>query len=406
MRVGQTPHACLQLDSEHGFCDHVEVNASAGKPGSRTNSTPSSATARRPSQAYGSARVTIKDVAQLAGVSHGTVSKALNDSREVSEGTRVRVAAIAERLGYRPNSIARSLKNRRTHTIGLVTNDADGIFSTAMARGVAEVASERGFGVFVCNSFGQIAKERQHLELLLDKQVDGIVLVGYKVAERGAPAAPTGRTPVIYLYEYTTEAESQSVLPDDRAGAELATTHLLKLGRRRVGYLNGPPSFEATESRLKGHQDALAAAGIPFDRSLVRTSPDWNQDSSFRLAQELMRAPTPPDGIVCANDELAAGAILGLREVGISVPGDVSVIGFDDRPFAAHLPIPLTTVALPLHEMGVLAAAKLFEALDGGSLGHEMHRVPCRLVVRASCGGLSLPGNLLDRTGSEQVPPP
>jgi LacI family transcriptional regulator len=322
----------------------------------------------------------------------------------VSENTRRRVAATADRLGYRPNAIARSLKNRRTHTIGLVTNDADGIFSTAMARGVAEVASERGFGVFVCNSFGSVAKERQHLELLLDKQVDAIILVGYKVAERGAPAAPTGQTPVLYLYEYTKSTESPCVLPDDRAGAELATAHLLELGRRRVAYINGPPTFEATQDRLRGHRDALAVHGIEFEPSLLRTSPDWNQDSGFTHAQDLMRSTAPPDGIVCANDELAAGAILGLRELGVAVPGDVSVVGFDDRPFAAHLPIPLTTVALPLQEMGMRAAKKLFEALDGAELRHEMQRVPCRLVVRASCGALA-PGQLEIR-GSRPVDAP
>jgi LacI family transcriptional regulator len=341
----------------------------------------------------GIGRVTIKDVARVAGVSHGTVSKALNDSTEVSEDTRRRVAAAAERLGYRPNAIARSLKNRRTHTIGLVTNDSDGIFSTAMARGVAELASERGFGVFVCNSFGSVAKERQHLELLLDKQVDAIILVGYKVAERGAPAAPTGQTPVLYLYEYTRSTDSPCVLPDDRGGAQLATVHLLDLGRRRIAYINGPPTFEATQDRLRGHRDALAAHGIEFDPSLLRTSPDWNQDSGFAHAQDLMRSNTPPDGIVCANDELAAGAILGLRELAAAVPADVSVVGFDDRPFAAHLPIPLTTVALPLHEMGMLAAARVFEALDGADLRHELERVPCRLVVRASCGGLEPVGS-------------
>lgn len=333
-----------------------------------------------------SPRVTIKDVARVAGVSHGTVSKALNHSAEVSEDTRAKIALAAERLGYRPNAIARSLKERRTHTIGLITNDVDGIFSTAMARGVAELASDRGFGVFICNSFGRAAKERQHLELLLDKQVDGIILTGYKVAERGAPAVPTGRTPVIYLYEYTTATDSPCILPDDRAGSQMAVAHLLGLGRRRIGYINGPPSYEATHLRLAGYHDALARHGVPAEATLQRTAPDWNQDSGFGLAQELMRDPRPPDGIVCANDELAAGAILGLRELGLAVPTDVSVVGFDDRPFAAHLPIPLTTVALPLYEMGLLAATKLFDTLDGNPLRREIEQVPCRLIVRASCG--------------------
>lgn len=330
--------------------------------------------------------MTVKDVARVAGVSHGTVSKALNDSTEVSEETRARIAAVAAGLGYRPNAIARSLQARRTHTLGVITNDSDGILTTAMTRGAAELASEHDYGVFVCNSYDQPSKERQHLELLLDKQVEGIILTGYKVAERGAPAAPTGKIPLVYLYEYTNASQCPCILPDDEDGSAVATRHLIGLGRRRIAFLNGPPSYEATGLRLAGYRRALAESGVGFDRALTRTAPDWNQDSGFHLAQQLADHREPPDGLVCASDDLAAGAILGLRERGLQVPRDVSIVGFDDRPFAAHLPIPLTTIALPLREMGTLAAEHIFAALSGKPQHHEIVRVPCRLVVRASCG--------------------
>jgi LacI family transcriptional regulator len=335
------------------------------------------------------ANVTIKDVARVAGVTNGTVSKALNGSPEISEPTRARIAEIATRLGYRPNSIARSLKVSRTHTLGVITNDSDGIFTTAMVRGIAEVASDHGFGVFLCNSYGRAQKERQHVELLLDKQVDGIVMTGYKVEERGAPAAPTGSLPIVYLYEYTAAGDWPCILPDDEGGARLATEHLLGLGRRRVAFINGPASYEATRLRLTGYEHSLAARGLPYEPSLVRAAPDWNQDSGFHLAQELMQLGEPPDALFCANDDLAAGAILGLWELNMRVPIDVSVVGFDDRPFAAHLPVPLTTIAMPLQAMGVEAAHKLFGALRGETLTGEQIRVPCELVVRESCGAMS-----------------
>jgi LacI family transcriptional regulator len=331
-------------------------------------------------------RVTVKDVARIAGVSYATVSKALNGSHEVSQATRERVTAVASGLGYRPNAIARSLKARQSHTLGVITNDSDGLFTTAMVRGLAEVASNKGFGVFVCNSYDNSAKERQHLELLLDKQVDGLVLVGYKVAARGAPAIDSAAVPVVYLYEYTTEVDSPCILPDDEDGARQATVHVLNLGRRRVGFINGPPTYEATHVRLRGYAAALSERGARFDADLVRTAPDWNQDSGFHLARELMRIAKPPDAIVCANDELAAGTILGLRELGKRVPTDVSIVGFDDRPFAAHLPTPLTTMAMPLYEMGLRAAEELFRALAGEHLRNEIIRVPCKLIVRQSCG--------------------
>ena len=359
--------------------DHARSSVST-LPAERTS--PATANGRGPK------RVTVKDIARVAGVSHATVSKALNGSREVSQETRERIAAVASGLGYRPNAIARSLKARQSHTLGVITNDSDGLFTTAMVRGLAEVASGRGFGVFVCNSYDSVAKERQHLELLLDKQVDGIVLVGFKVAARGAPAVDTEAVPVVYLYEYTAEVGSPCIVPDDEDGARQATLHVLDLGRRRIGFINGPPTYEATHLRLRGYRDALAERRLAFDAELVRTAPDWNQDSGFQLARELARIADPPDAIVCANDELAAGAILGLRELGQRVPDDVSIVGFDDRPFAAHLPTPLTTIALPLYEMGLLAAEKLFGALAGQQLRNEVIRVPCKLIVRQSCGAL------------------
>ena len=331
-------------------------------------------------------RVTVKDVARVAGVSYATVSKALNGSHEVSQETRERVTAVASGLGYRPNAIARSLKARQSHTLGVITNDSDGLFTTAMVRGLAEVASSLGFGVFVCNSYDNLAKERQHLELLLDKQVDGIVLVGYKVAARGAPAVDTAAVPVVYLYEYTSAVNAPCIVPDDEDGARQATLHVLGLGRRRVAFINGPPSYEATRLRLRGYTKALGDRGVRFDAGLVRTSPDWNQDSGFQLTRELMRVNEAPDAIVCANDELAAGAILGLLELGKRVPEDVSIVGFDDRPFAAHLPTPLTTMAMPLSEMGTRAAEELFRALAGEHLRNEVIRIPCKLIVRRSCG--------------------
>lgn len=330
--------------------------------------------------------VTIKDIARVAGVAPSTVSKALNGSSEVSEATRANVAAVATRLGYRPNAIARSLKVRRTHTLGVITNDRDGAFTTAMVHGVAKVASDHSFGVFLCNSYGGLAKERQHIELLLDKQVDGIIMTGFKVEERGAPAATTGGLPLVYLYSYTSATDSPSVLPDDEGGGRLAAEHLVRLGHTRIGFINGPPNFEATHLRLAGYRQALENNGLPVEAQLIETAGDWNQDSGFRLAQQLMSRPDPPHAILCANDDLAAGAILGLSELGLKVPNDIAIVGFDDRPFAAHLPIPLTTVALPLVEMGELAAQTMFAAISGHTVTNEVTRVPCRLVVRGSCG--------------------
>lgn len=333
-------------------------------------------------------RVTVRDVAAVSGVTPGTVSKAISGSREVSEVTRARVLEAVARLGYRPNSIARGLRGRHTFSIGLVTDDVEGLFTTAMLRGVEEVASNRKFGVFLCNSYGHEAKERQDLEMLLDKQIDGVVLLsGYRVRERSAPALPLHGTPSVYLFQYTNDLAVPCVVPDDMMGARLATEHLIGLGRTRIGFVNGPPHFEATHDRLAGYQTALAAATIPFRPELVRVGKTWHEDQGYAQTVDLLQTHHEIDALLCASDNLAFGALDALRSTGRAVPQDISLVGFDDRPAARHQRPTLTSVALPFYEMGKMAATLILDAINGTAQEHQILRVPCQLVVRESCGG-------------------
>ncbi len=336
-----------------------------------------------------STAVTIRDVAQLARVSPATVSKVLNDGPYVSADARQRVLAAIEKLNYRPNVIARSLRKSHTATIGLVTDDLEGVFTMAMMRSIEEVASTRGFSVFLCNSYGEMARERAHLEVLLSKQVSGIILMsGYKVRERGAPALDLEGLPVVYLYQYTQDADVPCIIPDDREGGALGTRHLLDLGRRRIAFINGPMHFEASQLRLAGYQQELRNAGLAFDPGLVRTG-KWHERSGYELAHELMALPQPPDAMFCASDSLAAGALDALHELQLRIPEDISVVGFDNRYFSSHQRPPLTTVALPLDEMGLRAGELLLKAIEGMPLHHEICRVSCSLVKRLSCGAPS-----------------
>lgn len=329
--------------------------------------------------------VTIRDVAQLAGVSPATVSKVMNNTPYVSEAARQRVQEAAKKLNFRPNSIARSLKMSRTLTMGLVTDDIEGVFTVSMMRGVEEAASAEGFSVFLCNSYGDMARERAHLEVLNAKQVDGVILLsGYRVRERSAPALDLGGIPTVYLYQYTNDIAVPCVLPDDLGGGLLGTRHLLNLGHKCIGLINGPSHYEATHLRLRGYRQALEEAGLRFDPALVRVG-KWYESSGYELARELMALPQPPDAIFCMSDSLAAGALDALRELGIRVPQDISLVGFDNRHFSAHQRPPLTTVALPLYEMGVLAGRLLLKAIHEGAEQAERHLVPCYLVERESC---------------------
>jgi LacI family transcriptional regulator len=339
--------------------------------------------------------ITIKDVARLAGVSPATVSKALNNAPYVSDETRVRVQDAARKLNFRPNTIARSLKVSRTLTIGIITDDLEGVFTMSMMRGVEETASQHGFSVFLCNSYGDPARERAHLEVLIAKQVDGIALVsGYRVRERAAPALDIGALPVVYLYQYAQDRAIPSIVPDDFNGGLTGARHLLGLGRRRIGVINGPPHYEAAHLRLQGVEAAHHAAGLPFDSALVRAG-KWYESSGYTLARDLMALPNRPDALFCMSDSIASGALDALRELGCRVPDDIAVIGFDNRHFAAHQRPPLTTVALPLVEMGARAGERLIRAIGGEMVTGGLERIPCPLIVRESCGAsrLNSPSN-------------
>ncbi|GAA2358170.1 LacI family transcriptional regulator [Catellatospora methionotrophica] len=333
-------------------------------------------------------RVTIRDVASVAGVSTATVSKVLNDRPDVGPEVRQRVLDTIARLGYRPNAVARGLRARHTDTIAILTDDLEGIFTNALMRGVEDAASAYDVSVLLANSYGDPDRERKHLRRLLDRQMDGLIIMsGNRVRPRSGPALPLPATPYVFLYEYAATEPVPSILPDDRGGAVLAAQHLLDIGRRRIGFINGPASWEATADRLDGLTATLAAAGAPLRPALIRHAASWSPQDGYALATELLDAPEPPDAIFGASDDLATGALAAIHERGLRIPEDVAVVGFDDRSLAVHQRPPLTTVALPLLEMGRVAGQRLLEAVNGGQQRHELIRVPCELRVRASTVG-------------------
>lgn len=330
---------------------------------------------------------TIQDVARLAGVSKGTASKALNNQNYVSEETRNRVLDAARKLNFSPNHVAQSLRRKRTLTIGLLTDDLEGLFTTSMLRGVEEAVSSQNFNVILCNSFGDASRERAHLEMLLARQTDGIILLsGYRVRERGGPALELDDVPVVYLYQYTHEISAPCVIPDDFGGAVLGTQHLINAGRERIAYINGPTHYEVTHERLDGYRQTLETAGLRFDPALVFTCRKWHQNYGYDAAHHLMTLTERPDALFCASDSLAIGALDALHELGYTIPQDVAVVGFDNRPHSAHQRPPLTSVALPFLEMGKLTGELLIQSILNNVHENAIHRVPCYLAQRESCG--------------------
>jgi LacI family transcriptional regulator len=332
--------------------------------------------------------VTIKDVAQLAGVAPSTVSKVMNGSSEISQETMHKVNKAVKKLNFRPNSIARSLRKNHTLTIGMIngeeTSSIPFTFIMPLMVGVEETAREQGFSVFLCNTHGKGEHEKNYLETLIDKQVSGIIFVNAKPEPRGAPALELGSLPYVFLYQYAPKAPVPSVMPDDLAGGYKATRYLIELGHTRIGYINGENSYHVTQLRFEGYRKALKEARLTFDPGLVQFPNTWYEEGGYDSAKIFMRLREPPTAIFCANDELAIGALEATKELGLRVPEDVSLVGYDDRHEAVHKRPPLTTVALPFYDMGKLAFTLLLSMIRGEKVETGIHYVQCPLIQRSS----------------------
>jgi LacI family transcriptional regulator len=332
-------------------------------------------------------RHTIRDVARLAGVSIGTASKALNANGRLSAETRAKVLSVAKAIDYRPNNLAQSLHRVRSMTVGILSTDSFGRFSFPIVAAIERRLFDQGVAVFMCNATDDPSRERRHIDQLLGKRVDGIVVIARRV-DRREPIEPAVRgLPVVYVFSRVEHPEALCLLPDDEGGAKLATRHLVALGRRRIASITGPEGFEAVRLRETGFRSVIAEAGLPALPTLLgRWSEAWGREAAQTL---FARRKSAPDALFCGNDQIARGAIEALREMGVAVPADVAVIGFDnwDVMTEATSP-PLTSVDMNLEALGFEAGSALLKMITEGRFA-GIRRLPCSLVIRGSCGANS-----------------
>jgi LacI family transcriptional regulator len=328
---------------------------------------------------------TIRDVARLADVSIGTASKALNAGGRLSAETREKVRQVAREIGYRPNDLAQSLHRAKSRTIGIISNDSFGRFTFPIVEALEERLAAEGIAVFMCNATDDPARERQHLDQLLGKRIDGLVVTARRADKRPSIGPLPGGLPVIYVFSQADDPHALSLLPDDEGGAVLAVSHLASLGRTRIAHLTGPEHFEAVRLRQSGYRSALAAAGLQEIEGFYRSG-IWSEAWGREAVASLFAKPERPDAIFCGNDQIARGALDTLREMGVGVPGDVAVIGFDnwDVMTLAARP-PLSSIDMNLKALGREAGNSLIDMIGGGKLSGVQRR-PCSLVVRQSSG--------------------
>jgi LacI family transcriptional regulator len=325
----------------------------------------------------------IAAVAALAGVSTGTVSKALNGTGQLRESTRLRVRAAAEEIGWLPNGSARSMRSGRTYTVGVITTDSYGRFSIPILRGVEDALGLGEMLCFLCDSRDDPIREQHYVRTLLARQVDGIIVLGRKVDPR-TPLGENLPVPVIYAFAPSTDPQDCSVTGDERGGARRAVDHFVKTGRRRIAHITGPENHASAVLRAEGFRASMADQGLePVDDVWYG---NWTEEWGHNGVRALLANHPEIDAIFCGSDQIARGAAYELERHGRSIPDDVALIGVDNwSPFTDGYRPHLSSVDLNLSTIGRRAGEALLSALDG--VPHPgVHTVDCNLIVRESSG--------------------
>lgn len=330
-----------------------------------------------------SRRVTLRDVAREADVSIKTVSRVVNGEREVSTETAARVAEVLSRLGYQPNELARSLRGQRSRTVGLMIADISNPFYSSCAKAVEEVARDRGYTVVLCASSEDAGIEREYVELLARRRVDGLLLVPAADGHEYLRALQAAGTPVVALDRPVEGLATDLVLVQNRAGTRKAIEHLVGHGHRRIAFIGAERHLYTTRKRLEGYREAMTRAGFA---ELSRTDAP-NAASAAEAMAGLLEIPEPPTAIFSMNNLITVGALRALERAGLRAPEDMAFAGFDDFELASVLRPRLTLVRQPAYELGRRAAELLFDRLEGRQPA-EFRRfvLPTELVIRESCG--------------------
>ena len=329
---------------------------------------------------------TIHDVAKQAGVAPITVSRVINNSGYISDKTRDKVQTAISELGYVPNILARSLRSKRTNTLALVFTDITNPFFTILARGVEDSASFAGFNVIFCNTDESQEKEDNYIQLLLQKQVDGILLVPAGSNTKSIEIIQEQNTPLVVLDRRVSNTSVDIVRGDSEGGAYQLTKYLIDLGHRRIAIISGPRNVSTAEDRLLGYKRAMEENGLK--EYLMSYYGCFTQASGFELTREIFSHDSKPTAVFAANNLMAIGALRALQEIGLKVPDDVALVSFDDIPENLTIFPFMTVVTQPSYELGKRATELIISRINNDTdLDYQEIVFPVEFFERASSGG-------------------
>jgi LacI family transcriptional regulator len=326
---------------------------------------------------------TIYQVSELAGVSLATVSRVMNDSGRVSDKTRQKVLLAMEKLDYRPNTVAQSLASNRSNCVGVLVSEVHGPIFGAMLSGIdAELRKAGKFTIFATGHSDE-TKEKEAIRFLLGRNCDALILHVEALSDEYLLEQKDSPVPYVIMNRMISGMEDNCIALNNEQGGYAATHWLLELGHRDIAYISGPLWWGDASARFAGHQRALQEFGVPFDKRLM-VEGNYHETGGGKAMKKLLEAELPFSAVVCANDEMAAGAMDAARAIGLSIPEEMSIVGFDNAPLARYLYPKLSTINYPITDMGRMAAHWVLKHVDSMDGAHLQHQFEPRLVRRAS----------------------
>ena len=326
-------------------------------------------------------RITIRDVAARAGVSHQTVSRVINKSERVNEKTRVKVDAAIEELGYQPNAIARYMAKGSTRTLACFSPNLTDYTYASIIEGAEYEARQAGYFLMTASAPNPETFTTLVSQLIASRRTEGLLLINPYVDDRYNQIPQD--SPVVYVGARSSQSSMDSVFLDDEEAGRIATQHLVDLGHAQIALITGPMEEDCSCDRLNGYKSILLSAGIEANSALIKEG-DWSASTGYQAVQELFADGVNFSAIFAQNDRMAVGAIKALKENGCQIPEDVSVVGFDDMPLASYYDTPLTTIRQDTFRMGREAAKLLIRAIETPEKQRRDYPMPVELVLRKS----------------------
>jgi LacI family transcriptional regulator len=329
--------------------------------------------------------VTLKELAVLANVHPSTISRVANNDPglRIATATRTRIEALLRETGYQPNGIARGLKLRQTNVLAVVIPDVTNPFFAALFRGVEDAAAPRGFNVLLCNTDGLPERQRSHLQSLQARRVDGVIIASSFLKDPSVRELRGQKGPYVLVNRFSDEGEDPFVGSDDLLGGQLATAHLIELGHTRIGHLAGKSTVSTGMLRRRGYLAAHSVAGLVADPGLILEA-GYTEESGAVAARRMLSVPDPPTAIFAVTDMVALGTAEVARQMGFRIPEDLAIVGYNDIPLASRVSPGITTMHVPIHEFGSVAARLLLDQIESDEPTRRRVRFTPDLIVRES----------------------